>query len=225
MATVKCKYCGKQFDREKEPFVQIPTGQTFRYAHGECYLKQVNTGLVKEKYIIWDPAKSTTCFWCHKAIFSNQDDVIPMPQLPGKFVHKTCNETHPVDDKEELLLYLIQLYNLKDDYILPKFMLQLSDYEKNYQFTYSGMLKSLKYWYEVKKKPVNASYGLGIIPHIYKEARDYYYKLWQAQEQNKGKNIFEFVPKDIEVKIPVPKRQIIKRKLFTFLDEEEINGE
>ena len=44
-------------------------------------------------------------------------------------------------------------------------------------------------------------------------------------EQNKGKNIFEFVPKDIEVKIPVPKRQIIKRKLFTFLDEEEINGE
>jgi hypothetical protein len=119
------------------------------------------------------------------------------------------------------MLYIIKLYNLKDDYILPKYMLQISDFEKQYHFTYSGMLKALKYWYEVKKNPVNKNYGLGIIPHIYKQAYDYYYSLWLAQEQNKTKNLKDYIPKDVVVVIKSPQRQVEKRKLFTFLDEEE----
>lgn len=222
---VTCKYCKKKFDREKEPFIQIPTGQTHRYGHAQCYLDAVNNKVEKTQYTIWDPKESTTCFWCHKAIYPNQSDVIPMPQLKDKYVHVECNKTHPADDKEELLIYLIKLYNLKDDYIIPKFMLQLSDFEKQYNFTYSGMLKALKYWYEVKKNPPNPQYGLGIIPRIYKQAYDYYYAIWLAAEQNKEKNIDDFIPKDIEIHITAPQRQITKRKLFTFLDEEELNGD
>jgi hypothetical protein len=224
MATVTCQYCKKKFDRNKEPYIQIPHGTQFRYAHGNCYLEAVNTGKEKGNYTIWDPKTSTTCFWCHQAIYPGQADIIEMPQLKGRYVHKKCNEQHPADDKEELIVYLIKLYDLKDDYVLPKFSLQLSDFEKQYNFTYSGMLKSLKYWYEIKKNPVNKNYGLGIIPHIYKQAHDYYYALWMAQQQNKEKNINDYIPKDIEIIIPPPKRQITKRKLFTFLDEEELNG-
>ena len=221
MATVTCKYCGKKFDRDKEAYVQIPLGKTFRYGHGNCYLDAVNNGAEKAVYEIWDPKHSTTCFWCHQAIYPNQEDVIPMPQLKDRYVHKKCNETHPQDDKDEIMLYIIKLYNLKDDYILPKYMLQISDFEKQYHFTYSGMLKALKYWYEVKKNPVNKNYGLGIIPHIYKQAYDYYYSLWLAQEQNKTKNLKDYIPKDVVVVIKSPQRQVEKRKLFTFLDEEE----
>lgn len=221
MATVTCKYCGKKFDRDKEAYVQIPLGKTFRYGHGNCYLDAVNSGAEKAVYGIWDPKHSTTCFWCHQAIYPNQEDVIPMPQLKDRYVHKKCNETHPQDDKDEIMLYIIKLYNLKDDYILPKYMLQISDFEKQYHFTYSGMLKALKYWYEVKKNPVNKNYGLGIIPHIYKQAYDYYYSLWLAQEQNKTKNLKDYIPKDVVVVIKSPQRQVEKRKLFTFLDEEE----
>ena len=34
---VKCKYCGNQFDRNKEPYVEVSAR---RYAHKECAEKQ-----------------------------------------------------------------------------------------------------------------------------------------------------------------------------------------
>ena len=68
MATVTCRYCGKKFDRDKEAYVQVPLGKTFRYGHANCYLEAVNSGKEKQTFDIWDPAHSTTCFWCHQAI-------------------------------------------------------------------------------------------------------------------------------------------------------------
>ena len=74
MATVTCRYCGKKFDRDKEAYVQVPLGKTFRYGHANCYLEAVNSGKEKQTFDIWDPAHSTTCFWCHQAIYPNQPD-------------------------------------------------------------------------------------------------------------------------------------------------------
>ena len=48
-----------------------------------------------------------------------------------------------------------------------------------------------------------------------------HYALWLANEQNKGKDLNEYIPKDIEVTIKSPQRQIEKRPLFNFLDDEE----
>lgn len=220
-AIVTCKYCGKKFDREKFPYIQIPYGKTFRYGHGECYIEAVNNKQEKGQYQVWDPKTSTTCFWCHQSIFPNQEGVIPMAELQGRYVHATCAEKHPVDDKEKMTLYLIKLFRLKDDYLLPRFALQLSSFEKQYNFTYSGMLKALQYWYEVKQHPVDVNKGIGIIPYIYKQAYEYYYSLWLADQQNQTKNLNDYIPKDIVVRIPSPQRHIEQRKLFTFLDEEE----
>ena len=223
MTPVNCKYCKKQFDRDKELFVQIPWGTTrFRYGHADCYVKAVNEGIEKNKYQIWNPETATTCFWCHKAINKTDNIVIPMPELPNRWVHKTCAAQHPANDLEKLMLYIINLYNLKDNYIPQKYQKQLNQYEADYEFSYSGMLKALKYWYEVKKHPLDKTKGIGIIPYIYKEARDYYYALYLADLQNKQiKDFKEYIPKDVEVKIKPPQRQIDKRPLFTFLDEEE----
>lgn len=224
MATVTCKYCKKKFDREKEPYIQIPYGtQSFRYAHGDCYVNAVNEGKEKEQYTIWDPKKSSTCFWCHKALFPNQEDVMEMPQLKSRYVHKKCAEVHPKDDIEQMTIFLIKLFNLKNDYILPRYMKQLSQYEKEYNFTYSGMLKALKYWYEVKQHPVDQDKGVGIIPYIYAQAKEYYYALWLAEQQNaKIQDYKAFIPKDEVITIAPPTRQVMKRNLFTFLDEEVI---
>lgn len=225
MATVTCKYCKQKFNREKEPYVQIKTGASFRYGHSQCYLDAVNSGVEKQHYQIWDPATSTTCFWCHQPIQKTQTDVIPMPQLKDRYIHKACAETHPADDKDKMTLYLINLYNIKEDYLLPRFTLQLNNFEKEYNFTYSGMLKALKYWYEIKKHPVDKDKGLGIIPYIYAQAKEYYYNLWLSEQQNQNKNLNDYIPKDIVVKIKPPQRNIEKRKLFTFLDEEVENAE
>ena len=226
MAQVNCRYCKKQFDRDKEPFVQIPWGKVFRYGHGSCYTKAVNEGTEKNIYKIWDPAKASTCFWCHKAIEIDNPKVIPMPELPNRYVHIECSKKHPENDLEKLMIYIIQLYKLKENYIPPAQMKQVTQYEQEYEFTYSGMLKALKYWYEVKKNPLDINRGIGIIPYIYKQAKEYYYALYLSDLQNQQiKNYNEFIPKDIEVKIKPPERKIQKRNLFSFLDEDDINGE
>ena len=93
MAYVNCRYCKKQFNRDKESFIQIPVGEkgtTFRYAHADCYLKEFNEGKVKEVYKIWNPKTSSTCFWCNKALDTTDPNVIPMSQLPNRWVHKGC---------------------------------------------------------------------------------------------------------------------------------------
>ena len=225
MALVNCKYCKKQFDRDKEPFIQIPWGQkAFRYAHAQCYIDEFNSGKEKKVYKIWNPKTSTTCFWCNKALDKTEDTTIPMPELPNRWVHKACAEKHPENDFEKLMIYIIQLYKLKDNYIPQKYRKQLNQYEQEYEFTYSGMLKALKYWYEIKHHPLDTTRGVGIIPYIYKEAREYYYALYIAQLQNESITDYEeYKPKDIVVKIKPPQRQIEKRQLFTFLDEDNIN--
>lgn len=103
----------------------------------------------------------------------------------------------------------------------------MNDYIREYQYTYSGMLKALVYFYEVKGNNKNkANGGIGIIPFIYKDAYNYYYNLWMIQQSNKDKNIIDYVPKLKEIKIPIPKKEPRKRSVFTFLDEQEdLNAE
>lgn len=103
----------------------------------------------------------------------------------------------------------------------------MNDYIREYQYTYSGMLKALVYFYEIKGNNKNkANGGIGIIPFIYKDAYNYYYNLWMIQQSNKDKNVIDYVPKLKEIKIPIPKKEPRKRSVFTFLDEQEdLNAE
>jgi hypothetical protein len=181
MTLVNCKYCKKQFDRDKEEFVQIPWGETrYRYGHKECYLKAFNEGTERKLYKIWNPATASTCFWCHKALDTTDENVIEMPELKNRWVHKECAAIHPENDFEKLMIYIINLYGLKENYIPQKYRKQLTQYEQDYEFTYSGMLKALKYWYEITKHPLDKTRGVGIIPFVYQEAREYYYALYIA---------------------------------------------
>lgn len=167
---VKCKYCGKIFDRDKVPFKQISAQ---RYAHYECAVAAENS--------------------------KKQEDI----------------------DKEELENYIKQLLN--EDFISPRVRKQINSFIEQYNYTYSGMRKALIYFYEVKGNDKSkANGGIGIIPYCYKQAYDYYYSLWLAKQKNEDKDITTYVPQTKVVKIPVPQRKIRKRKLFTFLDDDEV---
>lgn len=167
---VKCKYCGKIFDRDKVPFKQISAQ---RYAHYECAVAAENS--------------------------KKQEDI----------------------DKEELENYIKQLLN--EDFISPRVRKQINSFIEQYNYTYSGMRKALIYFYEVKGNDKSkANGGIGIIPYCYKQAYDYYYSLWLAKQKNEDKDITTYIPQTKVVKIPVPQRKIRKRKLFTFLDDDEV---
>lgn len=223
MAIVTCKYCHQKFDREKIPYIQYPRGTMFGYGHGDCYLKAVNDGTEKEIYEIYDPKQFVNCFWCSKAILPTDPDVVELPDLFGRYAHKKCADTRPQNDREKMMIYLIKLYKCKDDYGWQKLLRQAETMAKDYNFTYSGMMKALDYFYRIKKNPLDTTKGVGIIPYVYKQAYDYYYALWLSQENNKEKKIDEYIPKDIIITIPSPQRKVEKRKLFSFLDEEEID--
>lgn len=100
----------------------------------------------------------------------------------------------------------------------------MKKYIEDDHFTYSGMLGALKYFYEVRREDVAKSRGgIGIIGYVYDDARNYYKALWEAQQINDDKDIRLYIPQTEakEIKIKAPKREILLKRIFTFLDEED----
>ena len=123
-------------------------------------------------------------------------------------------------DLEELEKYIKNLFG--QNYINAKVRKQIRDYRQEYKYSYSGMLKTLFYWYEIKGhkfKNEEANYGIGIIPYIYDKAHDYYYSLYLAKTANEGKNIEDYKPKIKMIQIVSPNSERKKNKLFD-LDKE-----
>ena len=111
-------------------------------------------------------------------------------------------------------------------YIDARVRKQIKQYVEDYNYTYSGIHKALIYHFEIKGGSIEkANGGIGIVPYVYQQAYRYYYSLWEAQQKNKDIVVNNYVPTVKEIVIPIPQRQIKKRQLFTFLDEEEEHGQ
>lgn len=143
----------------------------------------------------------------------------------GKYAHKKCVELEnkrELTDKEKLDRYIMKLFGT--EYVHQRVRRQINTYISDYNYSYSGIQKALIYFYEIKGNSLDkANGGIGIVPYIYQDAYNYYYALWEAQQKNQGKDISNFIPKEKVITISPPQRKIKKRKLFTFLDEEEMN--
>lgn len=143
-----------------------------------------------------------------------------------RYAHYECSltenekQTQEEQDKKALEEYIMKLFN--ETYINPRVRKQLNQYVNEFNYTYSGIHKALVYFFEVKHNSIEkANGGIGIVPYCYKQAFDYYYALWLAQEKNKDKNVESYLPEEIVIRITSPQRKIKKRKLFSFLDKEE----
>ena len=155
-------------------------------------------------------------------------DAEPTVQVSAKrYAHKKCAEEHEKNktqeekDLEALEKYIMNLF--EEPYINAHIKKQIKDYKTEYNYTYSGMLKSLIYWFDIKGNSIDkANGGIGIVPYIYDTACLYYYNLYLAQTANSDKNIEQYRPKEKIVKIPPPYKQKKKPKLF-FEEEEEQN--
>lgn len=144
-----------------------------------------------------------------------------------RYAHALCagalseEEKKQEQDRQDLEQYIIKLFNL--EHIDGKITLQIKRYlQEHPDYTYSGIKRTLEYFYDIKKNPIkNANWGIGIVPWVYDEAKRYYYNQWLLSQKNSDKNISEYIPKVRNITIKPPKREPRKRKIFTFLDEEE----
>ena len=100
---------------------------------------------------------------------------------------------------------------------------QIKNYKEEKEYSYSGMLKTLQYFYEIKRNKLDPSTNtIGIIPFCYQEALNYQYSIWLANHKNETNN---FVAKEEVIHIPVPKKKKLFSSKFNFLDSEVEDGE
>ncbi len=147
----------------------------------------------------------------------------PCVKLGRRYAHQKCYEAQ--DDEElkkqkeqaDFFNYIKEIYG--SDYNFVAISKQAENYVKQYGFTYSGMLKSLKWFYEVMHNDKESSNGkIGIIPYIYEDAKKYYYNLYVAQQKNKDINNYTLEVK--EIVIASPRVYVAPPKLFDLGDED-----
>ena len=162
------------------------------------------------------------CLYCGEQ-FDRNDPSNHFIKIGRRYAHQRCaneyNEslTQEQKDLNALIEYIKDL--LKEDYNFMKVKKQIEDYHKKYDYSYSGMLRSLKWFYEVKNNSIDkANGGIGIIPFIYNEAYKYYYNIYLAQQKNK--DIENYQTKITEITIQSPRMYVRPPHLFD-LDEED----
>lgn len=167
-------------------------------------------------------AHPVICVYCKQRFDRDKEPTVQVANR--RYAHASCAKDPPPKsqeeiDKEALDNYIMQLFN--EEFVSVKIKRQITQYQTEYKYSYSGIHKALIYAFEIKHMDLSKSNnGIGIVPYVYKDAYNYYFSLWEAQQKNENKDMSVYVPKEVVVHIKPPQREIKKRKLFTFLDEE-----
>lgn len=180
-------------------------------------------------------ARKVKCYYCGHMFDRDKEETY---QVNGRrYAHLQCHQraeqlkSEEEKDKEKLENYIKKLFDYKT---LPEHVKkQIKQYVNEFHYTYSGILKTLIYFYEIRHGDKEKAYGrIGIVQYVYDEANRYYYSLWEAQQANANllkQQEQQYINIETrEVKIPPPKRTkyLKKKKDFSFLNEErEDNNE
>lgn len=104
----------------------------------------------------------------------------------ARYYHQDCLEVkqkkegskQALEEKEKAELkdlkdYLwFELYNQKVQ--MSFLMKQVKNMREEHGFRYKGMELALRYHYQIKGEKLQEGHGIGIIPYIYEEAKQYY---------------------------------------------------
>lgn len=163
------------------------------------------------------------CIYC-KMTLDKQEAVQPNPDI-FRYAHKDCYEriqaskTQAEKDYEELENYIKKLFNIQ--ILTATITKQIKTFKEDYDLSYTGILKTLQWWYEIKKNKIeDKNWGIAIVPHIYAQAEDYYRSIWTAEQANAAMDLEHYQPKVEIVRIPPPRPMRQPPQLFD-LEEKE----
>ena len=170
-------------------------------------------------------AHMVKCTVCGKQF--DRDKIQAVKSGARRYAHYSCLPegelvplANPIDeDLVKLESYIENL--LGEDYNPARVKKQIKDYKNEYNYTYSGMLKTLIWFYEIKgNSKEKANGGIGIIPFVYKDACNYYYSLYLAQIANESISEESYKPTVREIEISSPEVYRRPQKLFNVEEEE-----
>lgn len=167
------------------------------------------------------PRRKVKCPGCGIFFYRDEEENV---FIKNRYWHKKCyEEEENKKASSELIIkelddYIINLFSI--DYVSARIRKQIKDMIDHYGFTYSGILGTLKYWYEIKGNTISKSNnGVGIVPYIYEDARKYYETIFYASQSNQ--NIDNFINEKREIVIHSPKIKNSYNKIFDFDKLEE----
>lgn len=179
---VSCIICGKKLDRKMQSYIKVLGG----YAHEGCDTSALAAKASENRI------KTLKCAHCEQPIL--KEEVV---KRKGKNFHAACVAEY--EDKLALFDYCCNLWGLQT--VGPLIARQAKNYRAQ-GYTYKGMMFSLKYFYEVRHNDRNKFKGretIGIIPHIYDEAK-YFYSALTEQRKEIAEQLIEQNQQSIEVR-------------------------
>ena len=130
-------------------------------------------------------ARLTKCPICE---LSFDRDKCEFVHHKNRYYHKVCYDsmlsakTQEEKDLAQLEEYIMKMF--KETYVNARIRKQIKSFKEQYNFSYTGMLKSLIYFYEIKGNSIEkANGGIGIIPYVYIEAEKYYKNLDKKKKE------------------------------------------
>ena len=168
-------------------------------------------------------AHKVVCLYCKKTFDADVEPFIKPNKT--RYAHVECHENaqNAVSEEEKARInleeYIKSIFNI--DTISAKIRRQIKQYITEDNYSYSGILSTLKYVIEVKHNDIEKmNEGIGIVGYMYQEAWRYNYNLWLSRQKNETKVINDYKPQETIIIIPEPERKPMSRQKFTFLDEE-----
>lgn len=190
---VKCKICGKSFDLNSEQGVRVGTT---RYAHQACFPEGKPVPMETESEP--EPKKEEL-----KEKKEEKEEKVA-----------AAHEPPPADPIKESLNSLRDYINEKyrETANWPLIQKQINKFHAPpYNYSYSGMEKTLRYFYDIQHNNyLSSNGGIGIVEYTFNQARDYYQKIYEAQKANEQK---VFIHQVKEYIIKPPKEKNICRQI------------
>lgn len=169
-------------------------------------------------------AHMVKCSVCGKQF--DRDKIQAVKSGARRYAHYSCKPDGEKVDLPQIDEDLLKLINyaeqlLGKDYNAARVKKQIKDFKEEYNYSYSGMLKSLVYFYEIKgNSKEKANGGIGIVPFIYNDAYNYYLALFNANQANQNIDVVQYTSKVKEITIKPPKVEI-KKHFFEFLEDDD----
>lgn len=157
------------------------------------------------------------CAYCNQKFDRDKEPFRPFGAR--RYMHEKCFNiqqsklSQDEKDYNELIDYIKALFNTNT--INKKISTQIKEYRETYKYRYLAIRDTLRWWYEIEGNSIkDANGGIGIVPFIYDQAKEYFSRLCQAKSANTQQEIKNYQNKIIEVEIAPPRARRQTKKLF-----------
>ncbi len=127
------------------------------------------------------------CYYCGKSFDTEKVPYIKVNSR--RYAHKNCTQDDMEPEERDIEIF----YNMIKSIYGPKYNYQLinqqaTNYIEQYGYTWSGMTACLYWFYKINNGSIEeGNGGIGIVPYVYEQVKQYYQDIYATREKNKTK--------------------------------------